>query len=128
MRTKPVYVYHLDIVYPEGSQKQGWFPSSWYEMPDRQLRKAIKKGFTWPRERMYLSADGAYGRAWLLRWCGAKVKVQRSAPVTWPGSSDPGYYPDISSEWTYHRGQLSPDLPDEDISHCSPEIYYQDPD
>lgn len=128
MSNSHMYVYRLVIQYPEGSDRKGWWPAAWYTLSDRARRKAIKKGFHWPKERKFLSASSAYDRAWLLRWYGAKVTVQRSAPITWPEFGDSDYRHDIAADWTYHRGQLSPDLPDEDISYCSPEIYYQDTD
>jgi hypothetical protein len=40
--------------------------------------------FRWPRERMFLSASGAYKRAVLLHWYGADAQVLSSDPVTWP--------------------------------------------
>jgi hypothetical protein len=105
---RAIYVFCLEIEYPEGSDKPGWWPASWYTLSDETRRKAIEQGFRWPPERMYLSRSGAYGRAWLLRWCGAKVTVRRSAPVTWPEPGEPDYQPDIAASWTYHRGSISP--------------------
>jgi hypothetical protein len=85
---RQAHVYWLEITYPAGSKAPGWKPEHWDELlatldrPDR--RKAARRGFRWPRERMFLSGSSAYHRANLLTWCGAAVQVHRSFPVMWP--------------------------------------------
>lgn len=85
-------VYRLTVIYPEGSHEPGWRPESWDEflasLTWRQRREAERRGFRWPRERLFLSSSGAYGRAALLRWMGAEVEVLASDPVTWPNYDD----------------------------------------
>ena len=87
-------VYKLDIVYPEGSHEPGWRPACWSDPEylrtmDRKLRRELeRREFKWPRERLFLSSSGAYGRAGLLRWYGAEVEVFASEPVTWPNYDD----------------------------------------
>jgi hypothetical protein len=124
-----VYVYRLVIQYPEGSDRPGWKPACWgallKSIKDRGRRRAVReRGFRWPRERLFLSADGAYSRMGLLMQFGAQVQVQRSEPVIWweevdamdwwpctaghaesgpqytdkpfgvPGATSPGFFPD----------------------------------
>lgn len=83
-----VYVYRLVIAYPPGSLKPGWKPACWEDLlagiADKRQRAAVRRrGFRWPRERLFLSSSGAYGRANLLMWFGAQVDVQQSEEVTW---------------------------------------------
>ncbi len=98
------HVYRLVICYPEGSQRPGWRPACWSDpetrarMP-RKVRRAIDKTvFRWPRERMFLSSSSAYERAWLLRFYGADVTVERSCAVTWPEYLPP----DAMDGWLIH--------------------------
>lgn len=85
---RQAHVYWLEITYPAGSKAPGWKPARWdevaYGLKWRARRKVIRKGFRWPRERMFLSSSAAYHRANLLTWCGAAVQVHRSFPVRWP--------------------------------------------
>ena len=85
------HVYRLDIIYPEGSGAPGWAPANWpHPAAPRKLRRQMtRRGFTWPRERMFLSSSGAYYRAWLLESYGAEVTVRRSLPVEWPDPRQP---------------------------------------
>jgi hypothetical protein len=81
-------VYRLEITYPEGSDAPGWVPACWPELlasiKDRARRRELRRrGFRWPRERLFLSASGAYKRAGLLTVFGATVFVDASWPVTW---------------------------------------------
>jgi hypothetical protein len=82
------HVYYLEITYPPGSKAPGWKPEHWdeaaYGLKWRARRKVQRKGFRWPRERMFLSSSSAWGRAAYLSWCGARVQVHRSYPVQWP--------------------------------------------
>jgi hypothetical protein len=88
----PVRVYKLEIIYPEGSGEPGWYPARWTD-PEflktltgdqrREIRALLRKPFQWPHERLFLSASGAHGRAWLLRFYGAEAEVRSSDPVTW---------------------------------------------
>jgi hypothetical protein len=88
-RPRKVYVYKLDVTYPEGSLEPGWVPANWMDpeilarMTRRQRRRHKKEEFRWPREHLFLSASGANERAWWLRACGATAVVRRSDPVTW---------------------------------------------
>jgi hypothetical protein len=86
---RQAHVYYLEIDYPAGSKAPGWKPACWAELLDLvpkggQRRQAARRGFRWPRERMFLSGSSAYRRANLLTWCGARVQVHRSFPVQWP--------------------------------------------
>lgn len=90
---RPVYVYRLVITYPEGSHEPGWKPGCWGALlkgiKDRGQRRAVReRGFRWPRERVFLSADGAWHRAWTLTRFGAQAEVERSEAVTWPDYED----------------------------------------
>ena len=88
MSGRNVRVWRLDIIYPEGSREPGWRPYGWESylrsLPVLKRRRLRKAGFSWPRERMFLSSSSAYGRACLLQAFGAEVQVLRSDPVTWP--------------------------------------------
>jgi hypothetical protein len=93
MTDRIVHVYRLEVEYPPGSDAPGWVPACWGEMlasvRDRAERRALRRrGFRWPRERMYLSASGAWSRAALLTMFGATVFVDASDPVTWPEWQD----------------------------------------
>jgi hypothetical protein len=94
--SRNVRVYRLEIVYPEGSHEKGWRPALWsnpeyLKTLDRQTRRDLaKREFRWPRERMFLSSSGAYGRACLLMAYGAEAEVYGSLPVTWPNLDDWG--------------------------------------
>jgi hypothetical protein len=88
-----VRAYRLVIDYPPGSLEPGWSPACWdallRDVKDRGTRRKLRaRGFRWPRERMFLSASGAYSRAALLRWYGAVVGVEPSEPVTWWEDND----------------------------------------
>jgi hypothetical protein len=93
MTDRVTRVYRLDIQYPEGSDAPGWVPACWPDflasIKDKAERRAVRRrGFRWPRERLYLSASGAWSRAWLLMAFGAVVDVDASDPVTWPEWQD----------------------------------------
>lgn len=96
--TRAARVYQLDITYPEGSHEPGWRPDLWSDPAylrslDKEQRRRLRRAeFRWPRERMFLSSSGAYGRAWLLRAYGADVEVLASDPVTWPNYDDPAAF------------------------------------
>jgi len=84
------YVWRLKVAYPEGSHEKGWRPAIWDDpeflkrLP-RDERRALKhREFRWPRERMFLSASGAWWRAAMLLSYGAEVDVQRSERIRWP--------------------------------------------
>jgi hypothetical protein len=103
---KQVYVYRLIVVYPEGSHAPGWKPTIWGDkeflktLPLRvRLSMPIRPAkFRWPRERMFMSSDSAWGRAHFLKACGAEVTVLRSQPVTWiEGSLEE--FAGIKSNW-----------------------------
>lgn len=87
---KNVYVYRLVIQYPEGSREPGWTPPLYRDpewrrqLPLRaRLRITYAARFRWPRERMFLTSDKAWSRAYWLKACGAQVTILRSQPVTW---------------------------------------------
>lgn len=88
---KQVYVYRLDITYPEGSREPGWKPALWQDkefvktlpLKVRAMMVLRPARFKWPRERMYMSSDAAWARAFFLKSCGASVTILRSQPVTW---------------------------------------------
>lgn len=101
MSTRTVHVWHLEIMYPEGSDAPGWQPACWAAetAPDardlltsrrarRYRRWQRSREFRWPRERLYLSSSSAYERARLLRAYGAEVLVERSLAVEWPLFTD----------------------------------------
>jgi hypothetical protein len=83
-------VYQVLVTYPEGSREPGWRPACWGDpaflmsLPRKERRALAAREFRWPRERMFLSASGAYSRAMLLHWYGAGAEVLPSDPVTWP--------------------------------------------
>lgn len=88
-----VYVYRLDVSYPEGSrydparpddkrwfdwQPEGWsHPDSddWNGDPDADF------SFKWPVERMFLSRSAALRRVKRLEEYGAKAVIERSQEV-----------------------------------------------
>jgi len=90
-------VYRLDVIYPEGCRLPGWHPAAWDD-PEylrsvgreqrRRIRALRRRPFRWPRERLFLSSSGAYGRALLLRALGCDVQVRASLPVEWPAPDD----------------------------------------
>jgi hypothetical protein len=105
MRERTVRVYRLLIAYPAGSDDPDWTPACWGEMlaavKDRTERRSLRRrGFRWPRERMFLSASGAWSRAALLTMFGAQVTVQPSEPVTWWEDTDAAeWYPVDDEDW-----------------------------
>jgi hypothetical protein len=109
------HVYALDVVYPEGSREPGWRPGCWSDpaylktLTRKQRRDLAGAVFRWPRERMFLSSSGAYGRAGLLLWYGADVEVLPSDPVTWPASQESAFSDD-SWEAGDTAMQWSPDF------------------
>jgi hypothetical protein len=90
MTERKIYVYQLDIEYPEGSLEPGWRPACWSDpgllakLGRKGRRRLGRTEFKWPREHKFLSSSGAYERAWTLRYYGATVEVFRSLPVEWP--------------------------------------------
>lgn len=99
-----VYVFKLEIEYPEGSQQPGWTPEHW-PTPNRLgsfwrwvLPADRSKAFKWPKERVWLSSVAAYRRAWLLRSLGCSVVVRRSLRVQWE-----------TEPWTGSGGPLPPE-------------------
>lgn len=81
-----VYVYRLDITYPEGSDDLGWEPEGkWWEHQRSGYPPGPDVEFHWPAEHLYLSSSGANKRAVMLRAWGATVTVMRSKPVEFPG-------------------------------------------
>lgn len=108
---KHVYVFRLVIAYPEGSRTPdghttaNWKPAlyddkEWRrQLPLRaRMRVSLSPKFRWPRERMFLSGDKAWSRAYWLTACGAKVTILRSEPVTWlhPATEE---WAGIQSNW-----------------------------
>jgi hypothetical protein len=96
MTGRRVYVYRLEITYPEGSSEPGWRPALWSDpeflrLFSRRTRRWYRtREFRWPHEHLYLSASGAGSRAALLRSWGAEVEVVRSLPVEFPvGTGEP---------------------------------------
>jgi hypothetical protein len=105
MSGRAVRVYRLDIIYPEGSRESGWRPAVWSDpeflakLTKVQRRELAKTEFRWPRERMFLSSSGAYGRAGLLEFYGADVEVFASVPVTWPDLEPQTEHWQESAQW-----------------------------
>lgn len=109
---RPVRVYRLMVIYPEGSHEKGWRPACWSDprflatLPRAERRALARREFRWPRERRFMSSSSAYGRANLLTWYGAEVTVEASDPVTWPSDlpasdDDRGWeHPDRAMHWT----------------------------
>ena len=87
--SRPIHVYRLVIIYPEGSQAPGWRPALWSDpeflarLSRRSRRALARTTFTWPAERMFLSSSSAWNRAGKLLMYGAQVEVQASKTVTW---------------------------------------------
>lgn len=81
-RGRPVYVYRLDVTYPEGigpdNPPEGWEPM----VVDTEYGPETQT-FSWPTRRNYMSREGAQNRANLLTEWGCIVSIQRSRPVTW---------------------------------------------
>jgi hypothetical protein len=107
-------VFRLDIIYPEGSREPGWRPYGWdsylRSLPALKRRRLRKAGFSWPRERMFLSSSSAYERACLLQAFGADVQVLRSDPVTWPAHwtwEDEAGRHDAATAWLAERYDAS---------------------
>lgn len=96
MSARAVYVYRLDVTYPEGSTAPDWYPEGYtpeegYES-DTGARYDLP--FRWPRNRLYLSGGAAEARAKWLRKFGAHAVVVRSRAVEWS-------QPELSNElWT----------------------------
>lgn len=93
MSERIVRVYRIAVEYPPGSDAPGWVPACWDEflagIKDKAKRREMRRrGFRWPREHLYLSASGAWSRAYLLAVFGATVDVEASDPVTWPEWQD----------------------------------------
>ena len=92
MSARPIHVYRLEVVYPEGSQEPGWEPENYAEIWERLNPDYTSDPnydgpiwpFAWPRAKTYLGAAGANKRADMIRAYGAKVEVRRSLPVEWP--------------------------------------------
>lgn len=110
---KQAYVYRLVVTYPEGSRTPdghtapGWEPALYRDKEWRRrlpmsqrIRLSVGGGqkFKWPRERMFLSSDKAWGRAFWLKACGAEVVILRSEPVTWL-QTDLEEFAGIRSNW-----------------------------
>lgn len=93
---RQAHVYYLEISYPAGSLAPGWRPRAWRSaetakfLSRKHRRELRRREFRWPRERMFLSSSGAWGRAAYLTWCGAAVQVHRSLMVLWPAVPDDG--------------------------------------
>lgn len=80
-------VYRLDVTYPPGTEPgSGWAPPD-YEPPDFYDEDATRP-WTWPRNKLFLSASGARARAELFRQYGATVVIVPSWPVIWPPETD----------------------------------------
>ena len=84
--SRPV-IYRLDIEYPEGCDKPGWYPED-YDPDSYDAYWGYQEPFRWPRERLFLSRSGAGKRAGQLEAWGARVTVVPSLPVEWP--AEPG--------------------------------------
>jgi hypothetical protein len=84
--SEPQRIYRLVITYPPGSDESGWLPRGWTSpvLSKKHRRQLRRQGFSWPRERLFLSRSGAVNRAGWLRSYGAAVEVIASEPVTWP--------------------------------------------
>lgn len=89
------YVWKLDVEYPESSHhpedadiwragrpRGDWTPAGW-EPDEEYIERFQTKRFIWPTvRRFYLSRSAAVERALLLEHYGAKVRLLRSAPLT----------------------------------------------
>lgn len=103
-----VYVYRLVVEYPQGSLEQGWEPALYRDREWRRqlpLRERVRlsvgggRRFSWPKERQFLSSDGAWARAWWLKACGAEVTILRSQPVTWVDAEPRESFAGIRLNW-----------------------------
>lgn len=83
MTGRNIYLYRLDVTYPEISgsllaiwdglcEEMGWVAGDGGTRP-----------FSWPAERRFLSHAGAQNRKRLLERLGASVTIVRSLPVEW---------------------------------------------
>jgi hypothetical protein len=78
----PTYVWKLDVEYPERAHYRGWEPKDWHPT-DEYLHQFKTDEFIWPSvQRFYASRSSAVNRANLLESYGAKVRLLRSAPLT----------------------------------------------
>lgn len=82
--SRPVYVYRLDVTYPEGVDWRNP-PKAWLEerAEEGPLDDGRERYFAWPTRRHYMSREGAMNRADLLAEWGCIVTIERSNPVTW---------------------------------------------
>jgi hypothetical protein len=81
------YVYRLDVTYPPNSLDLGWEPpgyDGWDDPGGMNGNRGEWIPFSWPQNRLCLSAPTAKRRADLFRKYGAKVTIVRSAPIEWP--------------------------------------------
>ncbi len=76
-KDRPLYAYRLIVEYPEGVDYMN--PPELWERDD----DPDSPGFSWPRDRRYLSLSGAKKRADLLRRYGCVVGIQRSERIEW---------------------------------------------
>lgn len=91
--SRPVHIYRLDVLYPEGSRFDPehpedrrwdhWEPPGGTWDPGYSADPEYDDRFRWPAERLYLSSSAAKRRAALFEKYGAKVTIERSEPVTW---------------------------------------------
>ncbi len=81
------YVYRLIVTYPPNSRDGSWEPPGYdgYDQLD-EFGTGEWRPFSWPANRLCLSATTAKRRADLFRKYGATVTVERSGPVTWGAS------------------------------------------
>lgn len=77
-----VYVYRLEVEYPEGSLDPGWAPPDWRDISRRlgwghgyDTEHEYVPPFRWPKQRNYFSSENASKRAHLLRELGANVQI-----------------------------------------------------
>lgn len=87
MARRKTYVYRLKVTLPPEAADPSWEPRSWIdELASYPFEGGSLEGdeFRWPRNRQFLSAAGARHLAGLFRKYGAKVTIERSAPVAWP--------------------------------------------
>jgi hypothetical protein len=85
------YVWQLDVEYPDGAYYENewmgrilsptWQPDNWIA-DDEYVSRFGTEQFIWPSvRRFYLSRSSAVGRANLLEYYGARVRLLRSQPL-----------------------------------------------
>lgn len=92
------YIYMLRITYPPDGvpvipeswdkNEENWFYNrvNWKSMVEQHTQN---DGFHWPKNRAYLTLEGAQNRVDMFTKYGAEVEIIRSEPIHWEDSVPP---------------------------------------